>query len=112
MPILTAEYANLNHEEMASAIGLKPKHIPMLVGSFIDESSTIMQNLKTAIDSSDYTNIKMHAHSIKGSAGNLKFSEVYEMAKEMELSAMESQADFDYNSYFDAITAAIATIKL
>ena len=112
MPILTADYSNLNHEEMANAIGLKPKHIPMLVGSFIDESSSILKQLKDAIASKNFTNIKMHAHSIKGSAGNLKFNEIYEMAKEMELSAMDSKADFDYRAYFEAINSAIGTIKL
>ncbi len=112
MPILTADYSNLDHEKMASGIGLKSKHIPMLIGSFTDESASIMKNLRDAIDANDFTNIKMHAHSIKGSAGNLKFSEVYEMAKEMELSAMNEKSDFDYLSYFEAINKAISTIKV
>ena len=112
MPILQADYSNLNHEEMASQIGLKPKHIPMLVGSFMEESTSIMQNLKIAIESNDYTNIKMHAHSIKGSAGNLKFNEVYEMSKEVELAASESNASFNYLEYYEAINKAISTIKV
>ena len=111
MPILNVDYSNLNHEEMATEIGLKAKHIPMLIASFIEESTSIMNQLKDAIDAKDYPNMKLHAHSIKGSAGNLKFNEIYEIAKEMELSAMESDGGFDYNSYFDAISSAIATIK-
>jgi len=111
MPILNADYSNLNHETMAGAIGLKTKHIPMLIDSFTEESSTIMDNLKNAINSNEYENIKLHAHSIKGSAGNLKFNEVYEMAKEMELSAMENNASFDYMAYYEAILSAISTIK-
>ena len=111
MPILNADYSNLNHEDMAGEIGLKSKHIPMLIDSFINESDSIMQQLKDAIDVQDFANIKMHSHSIKGSAGNLKFNEVYEMAKEMEFAATDSNADFDYTTYFDAISAAINTIK-
>lgn len=110
MPILTADYSNLNHEEMAANIGLKPKHVPMLIGSFLEESQSIMQALSDAIASQDYPNIKANAHSIKGSAGNLKFTEIYEMAKEVEFAGNDANADFDYDVYFDAITKAIATI--
>ena len=111
MAILSANYSNLDYEAMAGAIGLKAKHIPMLIGSFTGEAEGIMTNLKTAIDASDFKEIQMQAHSIKGSAGNLKFNEVYEMAKEMELAATEPNTTFDYNAYYNAINEAISTIK-
>ena len=95
MAILTANYANMNHDEMAAAIGLKPKHIPMLVGSFLEESVGILQNLTSAIESKDYDAIKASAHAIKGSAGNLRFNEVYEMAKEVEFAGADANASFD-----------------
>lgn len=110
MPILNPDYSNLNHEEMSAAIGLKVKHIPILVGSFLDESHTIMSSLEAAIDASNYSDIKSFAHSIKGSAGNLKFNEIYEMAKELELSATQADSSFAYKEYFNAIKEAIATI--
>ena len=110
MPILNADYSSLNFDEMAAAIGLKPKHMPMLIGSFLDESTSIMQSLSDAINSNDFTSIKTHTHSIKGSAGNLKFTEIYEMTKEMELSAGDSNSDFDYKGYFEAVKSAISTI--
>ena len=110
MPILNADYSDLNFEEMASSIGLKPKHIPMLIGSFLEESESILESLNNAIESKDYDAIKANAHSIKGSAGNLKFTEVYEMTREMELSASESNENFDYKAYLAAVLSAIATI--
>ena len=110
MSILNADYSNLNFDEMAAAIGLKPKHMPMLVGSFLDESTSIMKSLSDAINSNDFESIKAHAHSIKGSAGNLKFTEIYEMTKEIELSATNSDADFDYKGYFEAVKSGISTI--
>ncbi|MEA3228623.1 MAG: Hpt domain-containing protein [Campylobacterota bacterium] len=110
MAIQNVDYSDINFEEMAALIGLKPKHMPMLIGSFLDESVSILDNLKTAIKDKDFSNIKVFAHSIKGSAGNLKFNEVYEMAKAMELSAADNNADFDYDAHFKAITEAIATI--
>ncbi len=110
MPILSPDYSDLDYDVMASEIGLKPKHIPMLIGSFLDESGSIMNPLGEAINNKDMSAIRSHAHSIKGSAGNLKFHEIYEMAKEMELAAAKSDELFEYKNYFDAIQAAIQTI--
>lgn len=110
MAILTVNYSNINPEEMAASIGLKAKHIPMLIGSFLEESSAIMNTLEESISSMDYSQIKSKAHTIKGSSGNLRFSEIYEMAKEMEFAASDSNKDFDYKGHFDAIKSAIATI--
>ena len=110
MAIVNADYSNLDFDEMAEAIGLKPKHMPMLVGSFLEESGTILVNIEAAIASNSYNDLKLNAHSIKGSSGNLKFNEIYEMAKEMELAASESNVSFEYSAYLNAIKSAVATI--
>ena len=110
MPILNPDYSSLNHDEISASIGLKLKHIPLLIGSFLDESKIIMSSLENAIETKNYAEIKSSAHSIKGSAGNLKFNEIYEMAKEVELSATSEDEFFDYKGYCDAIIKAISTI--
>ena len=112
MAIISADYANINHEEMAKAIGLKQKHIPMLVGSFLEESVSILQNLTDAIESKDYEAIKSSAHAIKGSSGNLRFNEIYEMAREIEFAGADKDSSFDYDRYLVAIKAAVSTITL
>jgi len=112
MPITNPNYSDLNHEEMASAIGLKAKHIPILVGSFLEESAPILESLEKAIDANDYDAIKADAHSIKGSAGNLRFNDIYEMAKEMEHAGAASDATFEYASYLEAVKTAVSTIKI
>ncbi|WP_324171608.1 Hpt domain-containing protein [Sulfurimonas sp.] len=111
MSILTANYSDINHDEMAQKIGLKAKHIPILVTSFLEESAAILEKLQTSIESTNYQDIKSQAHSIKGSAGNLHFNEVYEMSKEIELSASQAKKDFDYQAHLDAIKKAVATIS-
>ncbi len=112
MPILDADYSRVDYEEMARAIGLKSKHIPILIANFIEESVSILDVLEKSIASKDYEKIRSSAHEIKGSAGNLKFNEVYEMAKEMELSGAKQDINFKYEDYFDAIKSAIGTISL
>ena len=111
MPIQQADYSNLNHEEMAASIGLNIKHIPILIESFIQESNGAITKLQDAIDAKDYEAIHTHAHFIKGSAGNLKFNEIYEMCKEMEMEATKANASFDYDGYYVAVLAALGTIK-
>lgn len=108
----TPIYSNLNAELMATKIGLKPKHIPMLVGSFVDESHTILASLKKAIEAMDFEAIRMQAHSIKGSSGNLKFDELYEIAKSMEFAAKDSDATYDYHDVYRVITDSISSISL
>ena len=105
-------YSNLNAELMATKIGLKPKHIPMLVGSFVDESHTILSALKAAIDAMDFDANQMQAHSIKGSSGNLKFDELYEISKTMEFAAKEKDLTYAYGEVFKVISESVASISL
>jgi len=105
-------YNNLSAEEMASQIGLNVKHIPILVQSFTDESEKIMVDLEAAVASKNYKDISNYAHSIKGSSGNLKFTEMYELAKDLELSAKDGVEDFPYEEACFSIKKAIESISL
>ena len=105
-------YANLDAENMAAKIGLNVKHIPILVQSFLDEGSTIMTQMTTAINDKDYEKISLTAHSIKGSAGNLKFDAIYDLAKEIELSAKDAKSDYPYEKACESLKVAIDSISL
>ena len=110
MPIQNADYSNINFDEMAASIGLKAKHIPMLIGSFLEETPAALISLHKAVENRDFAAIQAQAHFLKGSAGNLRFNEVYEMSKEIEFAAESSKEDFDYEGYFNAIKSAVETI--
>ncbi|MCK9455290.1 MAG: Hpt domain-containing protein [Sulfurimonas sp.] len=112
MPILYADYSNINYEEMALSIGVKSKHIPAIIKSFFEETNTTLKALEEAIKLMDYDKIKSLAHAIKGSSGNIKFNEIFEMAKEMEQEATKKSINFDYAGYMRAIKKSISTIAL
>jgi len=112
MPIQNPDYKDIDHAEMAQAIGLKVKHVPMLIGSFLEESFPILETMYTYLEAKDYENLRSSAHSIKGSAGNLRFNELSAMAKELEFAAANSEDSFDYKAYLDALKGAMATISL
>ena len=106
------DYGNIDAEEMAAKIGLNARHIPILVQSFIDEGTQIITSLEAAIAQKDYTEIGNTAHSIKGSAGNLKFDEMYELAKKLELTAKAAKEDYPYEAACLSLKNAILSIKL
>jgi len=111
MPITNPDYTNLDHEVMAKDIGLKVKHMPMLIASFLEESAPILKKLQAAAESKDYEAIRAEAHSIKGSAGNLRLNELADMAKELEHAGDKSDVDFEYMLYTQAMEKAILTIS-
>ncbi|DAB28357.1 MAG: histidine kinase [Sulfurimonas sp. RIFOXYD12_FULL_33_39] len=112
MPILNADYSDINHDEMAASIGLKPKHIPLILANFLEETTIILNSIRESIVLKDCDKIRLNAHAIKGSAGNLKFNEIYEMAKEVEFAATEQKCYFEYHAYIDAIGNSINTISI
>jgi len=67
MPISHADYSNINYDEMALNIGVKSKYIPMIVKSFSEETTSILEALEESIKLMDYDEIRVHAHEIKGS---------------------------------------------
>lgn len=111
MSIVNADYSSLNHESMAESIGIKRAYIPIILKSFSEEGLLILDELKKSVDSGDYAGIRAHAHAIKGSAGNINFTEIYEMAKEMEEAASSLNDNFEYINYLNAIKDAILTIS-
>ena len=111
MSISNPDYSELNFTEMAAAIGLKEKHMPMLIGSFLEEAEPLLSSIEEAINSKDYSAIQSSAHSIKGSAGNLRFGELQEMAKELEFAGAQADENFEFTAYFEALKRAISTIK-
>ncbi len=112
MLVLNVDYSNLDYDNLALSIGVKTRYIPMIVESFLKETESILQILEKSIETKDYDKIRSSAHAIKGSAGNIKLDEIYEMAREMELEAAQKNSEFDYKLYLDAIKSAVDTISL
>ena len=110
MAILKADYSKISHEDMAALIGLKSKHVPIILTSFLDETKSLLNALEESVTLKDCEKIRLNAHAIKGSAGNLRFIEIENMAKEMEQAGIEKNCDFNYKEYIWAIDGSIKTI--
>lgn len=77
----------MNFTEMAEAIGLAEDEFLELVDLFLETSASDLGALRSAIDEQDTRQVVEAVHSLKGSAGNLGFSQIYEIARKVEENA-------------------------
>ncbi|MBE0497892.1 MAG: response regulator [Campylobacterales bacterium] len=107
---LVAKAEVLDFEQLAVSMGINARHIPRLMQSFLGESQQLCEKLEAAIAEKNYTEIEHAAHTIKGSAGNMQFMRLYEMAKLLEFAAEFKDETFAYAEYNAAIKAELAAI--
>ena len=101
----------MDYETLATKIGVKVKHIPALIESFLEEAEAIIKALSTLWDSKECAAMERYAHSLKGSAGNMQFMELYEMARELEISAKNCNEEFDYTGHGDKMKREIRLLS-
>ncbi|GEM_PF-4381814 len=106
------DYSHLSSIELAQKIGLKPSLIPHLLATFIKEALGSLSKLKVAIASENYVQIEQIAHSLRGSAANLRLEEFESLAKEMEFAAKASKHTYDYTGVSTVLGRCIDSIGL
>jgi HPt (histidine-containing phosphotransfer) domain-containing protein len=77
-----------------------------IVQSCYEESRARLKELKVVLDNRDWATAARMAHAIKGSAGNLHLTAVFEAAKKLEFSAKAGQAD-EVQKDFDVLSGLI-----
>ena len=78
-----------DHDGALKRMGGKETLLDKIVQSFVDEAPTMMSNLKDAIASANISAAQLHAHSLKGSSGNIGAIALQEISKALELAAKE-----------------------
>ena len=68
-------------------LGGKKELLHKIMQSFVDERERMMRELGDAVASGDLQNTQLHAHSIKGSSGNVSGQKVNALAKMLEFAA-------------------------
>jgi PAS domain S-box-containing protein len=82
--------------DIAQRMGIKEKHVGLLIQTFQQECAEQLDELKKGVESNDLEKIAYNAHAIKGSSGNLRFSELSDLAKASEDAAKAGDRSFDY----------------
>ena len=70
-------------------LGLDEAEFLEIVELFIDTANADLQKLRQALSHDNIQVINEVAHSLKGSSGNLGFTEIYSLSKEIETATRE-----------------------
>lgn len=95
---------------LEAVLGIETEDILEVCEMFFDGSADEVSAMRCAHSDGDYETLSRIAHGMKGSAANIGFDDVSEVAAGLELEAKEgSVADLDGN--LDRLTAAVAAAR-
>lgn len=98
-------------QKIADELGFDIEDVEMLMKSFCEAAEQSILLLKEAIDKNDLEKIFRLAHSINGSASNLILLDISNIAKDIELAAMEKEI-IDYTIMFEKLKKLIKKIYI
>ncbi len=97
-------------EKVAKSLGLKLEIFKNIFKTFVSTIDKDLEKLKASIENEDLEAIVQDAHKIKGASANLKINDVFEISKNIELSAKEN-SQIDYNSEFNKLCKCVEDLK-
>jgi len=80
-------------KRLAEEVGLAENDYLELVELFIHTTSSDLRQLQAAVEDFDAEKVFETAHSIKGAAASLGFSEIFEAARGLEMNAREGHLE-------------------
>ena len=105
----------MNVSKLAEELGLEEEEYLELVQLFVETGISDMDRIQTAIDKGNAEGVAMASHSLKGAAGNLGFTDLFELAKKINDEAREGRLDGTSDSLqllkekFNAVAGLIQT---
>jgi HPt (histidine-containing phosphotransfer) domain-containing protein len=83
----------MDFKELGANLGLDEDEFLELVELFLSSAASDIDKLQKAYEDMNINQAADAAHSLKGSSGNLGFTEFYEIAKEIEDGARKNNID-------------------
>ena len=83
----------MNFEDLAIQLEMEKQEFLEMIGLFLRTSATDLADLHSALKKKEGLEAARAAHSIKGAAVNLGLTEVYELAKAVEMEALGNRFD-------------------
>ncbi len=83
----------MNFEDLAIQLEMEKQEFLEMIGLFLRTSATDLADLHSALKKKEGLEAARAAHSIKGAAVSLGLTEVYELAKELEMEALGNHFD-------------------
>ncbi len=88
-----------NEKDALIRLGGSEKLLSKIIEVFSDDVIYQKNELKAALDTEDRDKVKLHAHTIKGSASNLSAMKLQALAKSIEFDALTSDIESLRNQY-------------
>jgi HPt (histidine-containing phosphotransfer) domain-containing protein len=107
-----SEEDNMDFKVLADRLGLEVDEYKELIALFIETGRNDLKVLEDALRNNDAPMVVERSHSLKGAAGNLGLTEIYENAKEIENRSRDNNFEGIENymkmikEYFKDIVAA------
>ena len=83
----------MNLKDLGNHLEMEEEEFLELIELFLDTSTSDLNHLQSAVEKGEGLNAVKAAHSIKGAAANLGMTELYELAKRIEIAAQRNQFD-------------------
>jgi HPt (histidine-containing phosphotransfer) domain-containing protein len=99
----------IDKEKIASELGFKRSDFDMLLVMFIQNATTSLEEMKSAIDRGDMKGVADAAHAIAGGAGNIQLNEIYDLAMTIELTVKKGE-NADYHLFYQQLKVLIDSI--
>lgn len=93
----------MNFKALADRIGLDEEDYRELIELFMETGMADFDQLRSALGAGDADQVARSAHTISGASGNLGLMDVHEVAKGIELAAIDGQ--------LDTLPQAVETLK-
>jgi signal transduction histidine kinase/DNA-binding response OmpR family regulator/HPt (histidine-containing phosphotransfer) domain-containing protein len=100
----------LDKEAILARIGVKEKHLPKLVASFLNESAALMAAIRAALAAGNAAGVTRPAHSLKGAVGIFGIEGVTAAAQKLESMARAGDLAQAWEAYRE-LEAALACVQ-
>ncbi len=100
----------ISWEDSVARVGDDEEFLIELLNDLYDLIKSNIPKLEQAKQDSDFSTLKMIAHSIKGASGNLGLNTIFEITSNLEESANNSDLE-SVNKYFSALEEDFKNLK-
>jgi len=98
--------ASLNYEEykqkIVTDLEIDDETLQMLIDTFFDSTADDLNALRTLVKNQDHIGVSQKSHAIKGAASSMRFDEMANLLKQLELAAKEADDNVS-NELFERI---------
>lgn len=99
----------INRDQIAERLGFQRSDIDMLLAMFSKNAAASLAEMSQMIEENSMQGIADTAHAIKGSAGNLKLDDIYNLALSIEQAAKNSEPA-DYSAYHKQLATLLELV--